>query len=151
MSPAVIQPYGGDYLCISFEHACVADAMHPGILACPADAPLRIVAWMMATRRVHCVAVIGIAEGQGEPPVWGIVSDLDVVRSAVRSGFERTAGELALTPVVSVEASLPLREAGELMIAHSVRHLVVVAPGSARPIGVLSSLDVAATIAWGGQ
>jgi hypothetical protein len=50
---------------------------------------------MMATRRVHCVAVTGIAEDQGEPLVWGIVSDLDVVRRAVRTGFDRTAGELA--------------------------------------------------------
>ena len=36
------------------------------------------------------------------------------------------------------------------MISQDVDHLVVVAPGSARPIGVLSSLDVARIIVWGG-
>ncbi len=104
----------------------------------------------MATRRVHCVAVIGTAEDQGEPQVWGIVSDLDVVRRVVRAGFDRTAGELALAPVVTIEANAPLRDAGELMISHDVDHLVVVAPGSVRPIGALSSIAVARIIVWGG-
>ena len=36
------------------------------------------------------------------------------------------------------------------MISHDVHHLVVVAPRSARPIRVLSSIDVARIIAWGG-
>jgi CBS domain-containing protein len=50
---------------------------------------------------------------------------------------------------VVAEANASLREAGELMISHNAPHLVVVAPGSTRPLGVLSSLDVAATIACG--
>ena len=75
----------------------------------------------------------------------------DLVRGAVRTGFDRTAGELALTPAVIIKADAPLREAGELMISDDVHHLVVVAPGCERPIGVLSSLDLAAIVAWGGE
>jgi CBS domain-containing protein len=136
---------------MTFSATTVADAMHPGILACPADTPLRIVAKIMANHRVHCVAVVGSPDAEGEPPVWGIVSDLDVVRRAVRTGFERTAGELALAPVVTVEANTPLPDAGELMIANDAQHLVVVAPESKRPIGVLSSLDLVAAIASGAE
>lgn len=132
---------------MTFSAITAGDAMHHGILACPADAPLLIVAKIMANHRVHCVAVVGAADAEGEPPVWGIVSDLDVVRQAVRIGFDRTAGELALTPVVTVQTDTPLPEAGELMIAKDAQHLVVVAPESKRPIGVLSRLDLVAVIA----
>jgi hypothetical protein len=35
----------------------VADAMHLGMVSCPADSPLHTVARMMATYRVHAVFV----------------------------------------------------------------------------------------------
>lgn len=35
----------------------VAEAMHPGMIACPPDTPLRSVARMMATYRVHAIVV----------------------------------------------------------------------------------------------
>ncbi len=82
MSRAASEPDEGDYRCPSLARATVADAMCPGILECPADAPLRVLARITATRRVHCVAVIGTAKDQGEPQVWGIVSDLDAVTPA---------------------------------------------------------------------
>jgi CBS domain-containing protein len=135
------------------EIATVSDAMHPGIIACPADTPLRSVARIMSNHRVHSVAVMGIADDgdPGNPPVWGIVSDLDLVRRGVRTGLDRTAGECAIAPVVTIDASAPLREAGALMVSDRVHHLVVVAPGMGRPIGILSTLDVAGIIAWGGE
>ena len=37
------------------------------------------------------------------------------------------------------------------MISHGVHHLVVVAAETGRPIGILSELDVAGIIAWGGE
>jgi CBS domain-containing protein len=133
--------------------ATVCDAMNPGIYACHADMPLRGVARMMSNSRVNAVAVIGMAD-EADPDslqVWGIVSDLDLVQSGVRTGLDRTAGDCALAPVLTVEANAPLRDAGELMISHGVHHLVVVAPGTARPVGILSTLDVAGIIAWGGE
>ena len=44
---------------------------------------------------------------------------------------------------------MPLREAGELMLARGVSHLVVIEPGVQRPIGILSTLDIAGALAWG--
>jgi CBS domain-containing protein len=133
--------------------ATVSDAMNPGIYACPADMPLRGVARMMSNARVHAIAVMGISdEGDPDSPqVWGIVSDLDLVQSGLRTGLDRTAGDCALAPVLTVEANAPLCDAGELMISRGVQHLVVVAPGTARPVGILSTLDVAGIIAWGGD
>jgi CBS domain-containing protein len=46
---------------------------------------------------------------------------------------------------------MPLREAAELMLTHRVTHLVVVDPGALRPVGILSSLDLAGVLAWGGS
>ena len=60
-----------------------------------------------------------------------------------------TARALAEQPVVTVEPTVPLREAGELMLAHHVSHLVVIQTGTGRPIGILSTADVAGVIAWG--
>ena len=40
MSDTAIQSYHGSYLMPSLEQATVADAMHPGILSCRADAAL---------------------------------------------------------------------------------------------------------------
>lgn len=63
-STTTIQPYHGSYLMPSLEHATVADAMHPGILSCQADATLTDVARIMGTHHVHSVAVMGISENQ---------------------------------------------------------------------------------------
>ena len=58
----------------------VSDAMHEGILTCDRDASLADVARTMAEERVHCVVV---ESGSGESgPLWGIVSDLDLVAAA---------------------------------------------------------------------
>ena len=44
---------------------------------------------------------------------------------------------------------MALREAGELMFTHNVSHLVVIEPETQRPIGILSTADVAGVLAWG--
>jgi CBS domain-containing protein len=146
---ATIQPYHGSYLTPSLDHATVADAMHPGILSCDPDASLTDVARMLATHHVHCVAVMGLAhETAGERLVWGIISDLDLLRAGIRGGAE-TAGALASQPLVSVEMTMPLREAGELMLAHGATHVVVTDPRTLRPVAILSTLDFAGIFAWG--
>jgi len=80
--------------------------------------------------------------------VWGTISDIDLARAA-SSGEEPDAGAMAATPAVTVEATTSLAEAVGLMFEHGVTHLVVT-DGDARPIGVLSTLDVAGIVAWGG-
>ena len=44
---------------------------------------------------------------------------------------------------------MPLRDAGELMLTHGVTHLVVIESGTQRPIGILSTSDLAGVLAWG--
>lgn len=139
----------GSYLTPSLEHATVADAMHPGILSCDAEASLTDVARLMASHHVHCIAVMGLAhDAGGDRLVWGIISDLDLLRAGIRGG-EDTARALARQPVVTVETAMTLREAGDLMLAHGATHVVVIEPLSQRPVGILSPLDVAGILAWG--
>ena len=150
MSTTTHQAHIDSYLMPSLAHASVSDAMHPGILSCEADATLTDVARLMAGHHVHCVAVMGIAhDGSSERLVWGVISDLDLVRAGIRTGPDELAGAFAIQPIVSVEPATPLREAGELMLARGVSHLVVIEPGAQRPIGILSTLDIAGVLAWG--
>ncbi len=145
-----IQSYHGSYLMPSLEHATVADAMHPGILSCEPDATLTDVARMMASHHIHCLAVIGIAhQEEAELGMWGIISDLDLIRAGIHGGADKSAGALAQQSIVSVTPTTSLRDAGELMLTHGANHLVVVEAESQRPVGILSTLDVAGVLAWG--
>jgi CBS domain-containing protein len=149
MSITTRPPSHGSYLMPSLEHATVSDAMHPGILACEPDASLTEVAQTMVMHHVHCLAVVGISHEEPRCGVWSVISDLDLVRAGIHAGEAQSAGTIAQQPLVTVEPSLPLREAGELMLRHTVSHLVVVEPGTQRPIGVLSTADIAGVLAWG--
>jgi CBS domain-containing protein len=146
MPKSAIPPFHGSFLAPSFDRASVADAMHPGIVTCNCDATRAQIAWTMAAHRVHCVVVIAPAQnGSGEPYVWGIVSDVDLMGSAVDASLEPTARDLAGQPIVSVDRSAPLRQAAELMYEHRVSHIVVI--DAQRPIGILSTLDIAHVLA----
>jgi CBS domain-containing protein len=123
----------------AFDHVRARDAMHQGILTCTPDAPLDEVAAIMATHNVHAVA---ITNSDSRRP-GGIVSDLDVV-AAISSGEEPTAAQAAATEPLAVSSDERLDRAAQLMTEHGVSHLVVVDAASGQPIGVLSTLDLAA-------
>jgi CBS domain-containing protein len=121
----------------------VGEAMHPGIFVCPPETPLRAVARMMATYRIHCVVVLaGVEQTDDERVPWGVVSDLDLASAAGDDVDERTAGGTAATPLVTVTADESLERAAQLMTEYQTAHLVVV-DASGRPNGVLSTLDLA--------
>jgi CBS domain-containing protein len=144
-----VQPYRGSYLLPSLETATVADVMHPGVMSCPPTAPLVAVAQTMATHHVHSVVVGGITTDavHGDHLVWGLISDMDLVRAA-ETGIEgRTAEDVARTEAISVDPSTPLATAARLMDVHNTSHLLVASGGA--PVGVLSSLDIAGALAWG--
>ncbi|MFZ0975979.1 MAG: CBS domain-containing protein [Solirubrobacteraceae bacterium] len=150
MPDTATETYHGSYLMPSLEHATVSDAMHPGILSCEPDATATEVARLMAAHHVHCVAVVGIShEVKPECFVWGIISDLDLVAAGISDDPEPTARDLAGQPVITVAPSMPLRQAGEAMLRNRVSHLVVTDAQAGRPIGILSTLDVAGVLAWG--
>jgi CBS domain-containing protein len=127
----------------------VRDAMQLGLFECPADADLASVARTMAEKRIHCVVVGGIdrRSRSGAPLAWGVVSDLDVMRAAA-SGAERlTAGQLAAADLVVVDPTDTLARATRLMAEHDTAHLVVASPQTGRPVGMISTLDIARALA----
>jgi CBS domain-containing protein len=127
----------------------VVDAMHPGVIACPFETPLRTVARMMATYRVHAVVVLA-HEGDELPggDLWGVVSDTDLLQASQDFDFDtETAQALAMTQALTIASREPLTRAVQLMIENEVSHLIVVEHRSKRPIGVLSTLDVARALA----
>ena len=120
----------------------VVDAMHPGLITCRPEDPLRTVARLMATYRVHAVLVAG--HDGADDDGWGVVSDVALLRAADAGSIDEvTAGSVAATPVRSIASSDELGAVARLMIEHDVSHVVVVERHSKRPIGVLSTLDVA--------
>jgi CBS domain-containing protein len=127
----------------------VVDAMHPGLISCSLDTPLRTVARMMASYRVHAILVT--SHGEEELPgggPWGIVADSDLLRAAEQGDVDaQTARTTAATPVLTIASSEDLPRAAHLMVEHELSHLIVIEPLSARPIGVLSTLDVARALA----
>jgi predicted transcriptional regulator len=139
------ETYHGSYLMPSFERATVADVMRPGVMSYAPDAPLVGVAQTMATHHVHSVVVAGITGD--DHLVWGLVSDMDIVRAA-EAGIEgHTAADAARTEVVTVDPATPLSEVVRLMDERGTAHLIVTTDG--RPTCVISSLDVAGALAWG--
>ena len=126
----------------------VAEVMTPGVINCAPSTPLRTVARLMATYRVHAVFVFDHAEDiDDESEFWGLVSDLDLVAGARLGLDDRTAGESAVTPLVTVLGTDTLDHAAELMAMTGVSHLAVIDPSTPRPVGVLSTLDIARQIA----
>ena len=123
-------------------HTCVADVMHQGLVTCRPETPLRKVAGILAAHRIHAVVV---ADGQGhrECDVWGVVSDLDLVGALMRGAADETAGSLAATPPCVVVPGEPLSHAARLMARLGVTHVLVIDPADRRPVGVVSTLDVA--------
>jgi CBS domain-containing protein len=129
---------------LKLDHVRVADVMHAGILTCAPDDTLRDVAAIMAAHHVHAVAVRETETGR----VGGVVSDLDVA-AAVASGAQPTASGTAATEPLAVSSKERLTRAAALMAEHGISHLIVTDAAGGHPIGVLSTLDIAAVYGHG--
>jgi CBS domain-containing protein len=142
MSHTEIVSVRGSALAPTFEHAFVADVMRHGVISCEPEASLRDVARIMASYHIHAV-VVALREN-----VWGVISAGDVLKTAGTERERWNAGEVAATEFVSAGPEATLEEAAQLMREHEVEHVVVIEQ-SGKPIGMLSSLDVAGALAWG--
>jgi CBS domain-containing protein len=133
----------------AFEHGLVEDVMRRGIISCDPETDLTTVARLMATNHVHAVVVSGTetSTSGSEHLTWGLVTALDLVAAALPGVGTPDAGDLASTEILTVEADEPLERAAQLMVEHQLTHLIVVS--AARPVGVVSTLDVAGCLAWG--
>jgi len=140
-TPTRSSPYVGP----SFSAAKVHDAMRLGVVTCRSQTPLRDVAQIMVGYRIHSV-VVDDADASGHP--WGIVTDLNIAEAAKASGLsELTAGEVASTELITVEADQPLERVAQLMSEHEITHLIAVQPETGGPVGVISALDLAVVVA----
>ena len=123
------------------------EAMHRGVLSVPFQTPLTKVAEMMARYRMHCVVALD-ERGEYQTRYWGLIPAAELVRIATTQDLEdRTAGGSMTSQVVTVEPADSVHDAAELMSDHEVDHVIVVDPVSDRPVGVISTLDVAQVLA----
>jgi CBS domain-containing protein len=131
----------------TFEHATVRDAMRPGLIEAHPWMNMQSIARMMASYHVHSV-VVSAAGDSGQVRPWGVITDVDVLRSAAEP-FNRKAGECITTELVTVGQDEPLERAAKLMDEHGVTHLIAVDPERDRPVGVVSTLDIARVVGFG--
>jgi CBS domain-containing protein len=134
------------------DEAKVEDLMHEGVVTCSLHAPMTEVARAMAANRIHCVVVWNEPSRNESAELWGVVSDLDLVKIAANEDLSATsAGRCAATAALTIPKGETLRRATQLMVEHEVTHLVVVDPSTAKPVGVLSTLDLADVLSTVGK
>jgi CBS domain-containing protein len=151
VAPMDVTDPSGSYLTPSFDHARVGDAMRPRVLTCDPETLLVTVAQQMATEHVHAIVVLLETvdpDGETNRRPWAVVTDHDVMRSAaVIAG--RTAGDVATGEVLLTQPDERLPDVAQRMLEHGTSHAVVVEPRTGRPVGVLSTLDIAGILGWG--
>lgn len=126
----------------------VKNLMRPGIFICKPDATLGQVATLLDQNHVHALFV---ADHEGR--ILGVISDFDLVAgewlSADPESLEvmrkLTAVDLMSSPVVSVEADVPLSEAVRELLEKQISRMLVTEKGKA--VGVISLSDFVASIA----
>ncbi len=126
----------------------VRDYMHPGLLTCRPDAKLGQVAVLLTQNHVH-----GLIVADRDKRILGVITDFDLMAGEWLSGDPQslevmrnlTAGELMSSPVDTVEADAPAKEAARIMREKTIRRVVVTEKG--KPVGVISVSDIIASIA----
>ena len=120
--------------------------MRAGLLTCQPETHLRGIAQAMAANHVHALVLL---DPGGEESTGGfkVIYDVDVLKLAAQGQDDARASDAACTPV-TISAGAHVKDAAHLMHEHSTRHLIVL-DEEERPVGVVSSLDLAATLAWG--
>jgi CBS domain-containing protein len=113
------------------------EVMTESVVTAPPGATVREVAELMRERDVGSVVLV-----EDSKPV-GLITDRDVAVSVVAAGRDPSdpASRHGSAPVITAAPELDVEEAGELMIRHGVRRLVVVS-GDAL-VGIVTLDDLA--------
>lgn len=92
---------------------------------------------VMASHNLSCVPVIN-SEGN----CFGVISAPDLVQfhQARKDPNAERAWEMCTHKIIEVTADISIKRAAELMLEHSIHHLVVTEGGSVK--GIVSSLDI---------
>ncbi len=120
-------------------------SMTEGVVTLEPSASVAEVARVMATEKIHSVIVSKpLKRGQDPRGSWGVISDLDLLAAATTP--EATAGELAASPSLTVSPDENLGRVARLMRDYQASHVLVVGFDGV-PLGVVSTLDIARTLA----
>ena len=138
---------GGSYLAPSLDHATAGDAMRPQVLTCTPDTPLITAAQRMAGEHIHALVVLRHDDDDGGR-AWAVLTDRDILHHA-QDAETMTAGEAASEAILTAQPADRLTELARRMVRHAVSHALIVDPRTDRPVGVVSTLDIAGIIAWG--
>jgi CBS domain-containing protein len=126
----------------------VRDLMRAGLITCKPNATLGQVAVLLDQHQVHALIVTD-RDGRAN----GIISDFDLMAGEWLSSDSEslaamrnlTAADLMTHPVDSVEASIPLAEAVNLLMEKGISRLLVTESG--KPVGIISLSDFISSIA----
>jgi len=140
VSPALTASVGG---------LSVRDAMHEGLVTCAPESSLRTIARLLASYHIHAVVVFTRhGADAGHVSGWKVISDLDLVQAASELDLDLgTAAEIPGGLVRCVQPDESLGSAVLTMLANRLSHVIVVERLHGRPLGILSTLDVARALA----
>jgi CBS domain-containing protein len=117
----------------------IRDVMTESVVTAPSSAPVREVAELMRERNVGSIVLVDEG-GRAE----GIVTDRDLTVGVLADGRDPgdRASDHASAPVVTGSPEMDVTEAAELMMAHAIRRLPVLADGRLTGIVTLDDLVV---------
>ena len=115
----------------------VREVMTESVVTAAPERTVREIAELMRERNVGSVVLV--TDGQ---PV-GVITDRDLALAVIADGrdFGDHVADYASSPVITAEAGMEVEEAGELMVRHAIRRLVVVDRG--RLTGIVTLDDLA--------
>jgi CBS domain-containing protein len=115
----------------------IREVMTESVVTAAPERTVREIAELMRERNVGSVVLVA-----GTGPV-GFVTDRDLALSVIADGrdFGDHIADHASSPVITAEPGMDVEEAGELMVRHGIRRLVVVDGG--RLIGIVTLDDLA--------
>jgi CBS domain-containing protein len=110
--------------------------MTESVVTASEDATVREIAELMRERNVGSVVLVG----DGKPV--GFLTDRDLTVSVLATGRSGSdaARDHASAPVITAEPDLSVEDAGELMVRHGVRRLVVVSGDALAGVVALDDL-----------
>ena len=115
----------------------IREVMTESVVTAAPERTVREIAELMRERNVGSVVLLA-----GHEPV-GFVTDRDLALSVIADGrdFGDHVADHASSPVITAAPGMDVEEAGELMVRHGIRRLVVVDGG--RLIGIVTLDDLA--------
>ena len=115
----------------------IREVMTESVVTAAPERTVREVAELMRERNVGSVVLVN-----DNGPI-GFVTDRDLALSVIADGrdFGDHIEDHASSPVITAEPGMDVEEAGELMVRHGIRRLVVVDGG--RLIGIITLDDLA--------